>query len=146
MTLAARDNRCEVDDNSVACTGGVDFSNVPGEPLGTLTTSYSALSHKPLSLGPGEDDLVDVMEVVLDMAAKWKSLGAALRIRHAELNTISARHQNDPIECLRDILCAWLQQHYDHNINGQPSWRILCQAIYKPVGGNNPGLASRIAG
>ena len=96
-------------------------------------------------LGPGEDDLLDVVEAVLDMAAKWKSLGAALRIRSAEMDTISAENPNDPIECLRDVLKAWLQLRYDAKRFGQPSWRMLCQAVQKPAGGNNPALAMKIA-
>ena len=82
----------------------------------------------------------------MDVAAKWMPLGTALRLRPADLNTIQARHHGDPTECLRDILVAWLQQRYDTKKFGQPSWRLLCQAVYKPVGGNNPVLARRIAG
>ena len=85
------------------------------------------------------------MEAVLDVAAKWKSLGQALRVRPAEMDTISATHNNDPTECLRDVLKAWLQQHYDTRRFGQPSWRMLCQAVHRPVGGNNPALAMKIA-
>ena len=95
-------------------------------------------------LDPGEDDCDDVVEAVIDMAAKWKSLGLALRIRHAELNTISATHHNDPVKCLRDMLYAWLQEHYDTTTYGQPTWKLLCKAVHKPVGGNNPVLAKKI--
>ena len=92
-----------------------------------------------------EDHIVDVMEAVLDIAARWKSLGAALRIKHAELETISSTHPNDPTECLRAVLYAWLLQCYDVRQLGEPSWRMLCQAVHKPVGGNNPRLARKIA-
>ena len=110
-----------------------------------LRTSCNVLSYSTISLGPGEDDLLDVMEAVLDMAANWKSLGAALGIRSAEMDTISATYPNDPTECLRGVLKAWLQLRYDAKRFRQPSWRMLCQAVQKPVGGNNPGLASKIA-
>ena len=96
-------------------------------------------------LGPGEDDLPDVLEAVLDIAARWKSLGTALRIRPAEMDTISAIHHNDPTECLRDVLFGWLQQRYDTKRFGQPSWRMLCKAVHKRVGGDNPALARKIA-
>ena len=86
------------------------------------------------------------MEAVLDGAARWQSLGTALRIRQTEMDIISATHHNDPIECLRDVLYAWLQQRYDTMTYGQPSWKLLCIAVHKPVGGNNPALARRIAG
>ena len=82
----------------------------------------------------------------MDVAARWKPLGAALGLKASDLDTIQARHQGDPTECLRDMLVAWLQQRYDTTMFGQPSWRLLCHAVYKPVGGNNPFLARRIAG
>ena len=89
---------------------------------------------------------MDVMEEVMDMAARWRPLGLALRLRAAELETIFSKNHTDPTECLRDMLHSWLQQHYDTTKFGQPSWRLLCQAIHKPVGGNNPRLAKEIAG
>ena len=83
----------------------------------------------------GEDDLVDVTEEVSDVAAKWRSLGLALRIKTAELDAISSKNHTDPTDCLRDMLLAWLQQRYDSKRFDSPSWRMLCQAISKPVGG-----------
>ena len=80
------------------------------------------------------------------MAPKWRPLGLALRLKPAQLDTISSKNHTDPSECLRDMLLAWLQQRYDTTKFGQPSWRLLCQAIHKPAGGNNPGLARKIAG
>ena len=79
------------------------------------------------------------------MASKWRPLGLALRLRAAELETISSKNHTNPTECLRDMLLAWLQQRYDTTKFGQPSWRVLCQAIHKQVGGNNPRLAKEIA-
>ena len=96
-------------------------------------------------LGPGEDDLADVMEAVLELAAEWESLGTALRITPTELGTLSSKNLPDPKKCLRGVLLAWLQQRYDTKKFGQPSWRMLCKAVHKPVGGNNPALARKIA-
>ena len=99
------------------------------------------INHTPLF--SGEDDLVDVMEEVMDVTSSWKSLGLALRLKAAELDTISLKNHTDPTECLRDMLLAWLQQRSSKF--GPPSWRILCQAISKRAGGNNPALARKIA-
>ena len=129
----------------MAYARGDDFSGVSGDPLGMLSMSCSVVSYKPHPLDPGEDDLVDVMEAVLDIAAEWESLGIVLRITPAELYTISSKNHSDPKKCLRDVLFAWLQQRYDTKRFGQPSWRMLCQAVQKPVGGNNPALARKIA-
>ena len=98
-----------------------------------------------IHFGPGEDDLADVLDAVLDMAAEWKSLGAALRIRHGELEAFFKKNHTDPNGCLIDVLLAWLKLNYDTKKFGQPSWRVLCQAIQKPAGGNNPALARKIA-
>lgn len=37
---------------------------------------------------PDEDDLVDVVDEVTDLAAKWRPLGLALRLKSAVLDTI----------------------------------------------------------
>ena len=99
----------------------------------------------PHPLDPGDDDIMDVKEEVMDMAPNWKPLGMALRLKPAELDRISLTNATDPFECLTNMLRAWLQQRYDTKRFGQPSWRLLCQAIHNPAGGNNPGLAKKIA-
>ena len=96
-------------------------------------------------LFPGEDDLVDVVEEVMVLSPKWRSLGLVLRLKATELNTISSKNHNDSTECLKDMLLVWLQQCYKINMFGIPSWRMLCQAISNPAGGNNPPLARKIA-
>lgn len=89
---------------------------------------------------------MDVLEEVMDMASKWKPLGRALRLRAARLDTISSNNHNNHTECLSDMLHSWLQQGYDTKKLGLPSWRLLCEAIHNPAGGDNPGLARKIAG
>ena len=44
-------------------------------------------------LFPGEDDLVDVVEEVMYVASNWRSLELALRLKAAELDTISSKNQ-----------------------------------------------------
>ena len=100
---------------------------------------------KHILLFPGEDDLVDVIEEVMDVAARWRSLGLALRLKVVDLDTISLKNNNDPTECLGDMLLSWIQQRYDVSRFGLPSWKLLCQAISKSPGGNNPALARKIA-
>ena len=93
-----------------------------------------------------EDDLIDVMEEVMDVAGKWRVLGQALRLRPSDLDIIEKKYCNsDPTECLRGTLQAWLQQRRNVQEYGPPSWDMLCEAVKKPSGGNNPALAKRIA-
>ena len=93
----------------------------------------------------GEDDLTDVMDEVMEVVEKWRALGMALRLKTSELDSIKSKNHTDPTECLRDTLQAWLQQRYDVQKYGVPSWDILCKAVKKPSGGNNPALADKIA-
>ena len=104
------------------------------------------MSNKSHFFFPGEDDLVDVMKEVLDVAPKWKSLGLALRLKAAQLDSIYSTNHDNPNYCLRDMLRAWLQQRYNFKRFGLPSWKLLCQATSKSAGGNNPALARKIAG
>ena len=96
-------------------------------------------------LFPGEGDLEDVMEEVTGVTAKWNALGLVLRLQNEELDTISINNNNNATKCLKDMLVAWLQQRYDIKKFDPPSWKMLCLAISKPAGGNNPALAREIA-
>ena len=87
---------------------------------------------------------MDVVKEVMDLAPKWHSLGLSLRLKAAELDTISSKNHTNPTECLKDTLLTWLQERYNINKFGPPSWRMLCRAISNPAGGNNPALARKI--
>ena len=92
----------------------------------------------------GENDLFNVKEEVMELASRWKDLGLALRLQNPTLETISSKNNRDPEDCLRDMLLAWLRGQYDTKQFGQPSWELLCQAVEKRAGGNNPALAGSI--
>ena len=102
-----------------------------------------AINHTPLFLGEG--DLFDVLQKVKDLAPRWWSLGLALRLTAAKLETINSKNHTNPEECLKEMLLTWLNQCYNVRRFGPPSWKMLCQATFNPAGGNNPALARRIA-
>lgn len=85
------------------------------------------------------------MAEVIDVASKWKFLGQALRLNAAELDTIGASNYNQCNACLQETIKAWLNKRYNFQKFGSPSWKKLCHAIETRTGGNNPGLAARIA-
>lgn len=91
-----------------------------------------------------EDDLVDVMEEVMDIAKSWRQLGQALRLKNVDLECIASKHSNNFVECLRDTLLAWLQQRYDIKRFGPPTRRALSKAIESRAGANNPALAKKL--
>ena len=107
-------------------------------------TPSDDMCNKLHSVVSGEENLVDVVEKVMDLASRWNSFGLALRLKPAELETISSKNNTDPTECLKDMLLTWLRQQYIKKV-GPPSWRMLCKAISVQVGGNNPALAKEIA-
>ena len=60
----------------------------------------------------GEDDLLDVISAVADLAGRWKGLGISLGICLSDLDAILFPSPND---CLREILALWLKQNYNVN-------------------------------
>ena len=89
-----------------------------------------------------EDDLVDVLKEVSDVAANWKGLGLELGLRPSTLETIGT---TQPQYYLMNTLTAWLRQNDNVKKYGLPSWAMLCKAVESPVGGNNRALSVRIA-
>ena len=87
-----------------------------------------------------EDDLFDVYKAVLDVAAVWRDIGLALRMRKPELDVIRESHPQSPKDCLNAMLSGWLQGR-----NGPPTLGALCEAVAEPAGGNNRALAEEIA-
>ena len=94
-----------------------------------------------LSIGIG--DLYDVTVQLRDVAARWRYVGLALRLRDPDLSSIAA--EGKPVmDCLTDMLRLWLNKNYDVDKYGEPSWQMLAEAVREPVGGNNPALADKI--
>ena len=90
------------------------------------------------------DDLFDVYCEVIDVAHNWKGLGKALRLRPSVLERIEADRQFVKAR-LNDVLTEWLQEAYNTERFGLPSWKLLVAAVAHPAGGNNNALARRIA-
>ena len=83
------------------------------------------------------------------MAVKsvYFSLGLSLRLRDSKLQEISQKY---PSECdhqkaLKDVLLLWLRQEYNVKRFGQPTWRMLVEAVNKETGGDDHELAKKIA-
>ena len=92
----------------------------------------------------GIDDLFEVQCELDDVTSRWKELGLALRLRPAVLKTIETQ-QTDLNSRMIDILTEWLQQNYNTDRFGLPSWKLLVDAVAHRSGGNNPALARQIA-
>ena len=77
----------------------------------------------------------------------YYSLGRSLRLRANDLNAISEAcpNESDHEKGLNDVLLLWLQQKYNVERFGKPTWRTLVEAVNKKTGGNNHDLAKDIA-
>ena len=91
-----------------------------------------------------EENLVDVLNEVNDLASKWNAMGLALRLRDPDLEIIDSKYRNDPRRCLKEVLQAWLKCKYNVKKFGSPSWKLLCKAVGDKCGGDNPALATKI--
>ena len=88
------------------------------------------------------DDLIDVKRAVIELAARWRAIGEALRLTTGKLDSISLVNLCDPEKCLSDVLSEWLCNYPGSRV---PSWRWLVEVVADPVGGNNRQLAKQIA-
>ena len=79
---------------------------------------------------------------LIPLAARWKDIGIALRLRGGELDKMDLRH---PDQCLSGVLESWLKRNYDDKMFGPPTWRWLVEIVADPAGGNDAALADKIA-
>ena len=71
-------------------------------------------------------------------------MGLALRLDPNSLNGIEAK-KSDVENNLSDVLEEWLKKSYDTESFGDPSWKLLVDAVAHPVGGKDRALAMEIA-
>ena len=92
----------------------------------------------------GIDDLFIVNSELLPVADKWKRIGLALRLDPDLLRRIRGNN-TDVEDCLVDVLTEWLKKAYNTSLFGDPSWKLLVEAVAHPAGGNDRALAEKIA-
>ena len=91
------------------------------------------------------DDLPDVQDELTPAAAKWKSIGIALRLNPDTLESIQAEKSGDLAACLESMVTDWLEKNYNWGKFGPPSWQMLDKAVSHPAGGAYMALAEKIA-
>ena len=97
----------------------------------------------PINTGP--QDLAAVHKAVVDIQASWKCFGTQLGLEQVKVDTADVKCHSNPKECLREVLCEWLNGNYNKKKHGNQSWRKVCEATASPAGGGNTELANRIA-
>ena len=103
--------------------------------------------NEQFKLHAGEDDVMDVMEEVVSIKSVWFNLGKWLRLRKEDLEGISQScpNESDHDKALEEVLLLWLQQKYNVEKFGPPTWKMLVEAVDKKTGGNDHSLAKEIA-
>ena len=91
------------------------------------------------------DDLFNVYAELIEVAHKWKRIGLALRLSWNLLEKIHCENHGDMENCLRDVLTQWLRKVYKTSVLGDPSWKLLVEAVAHRAGGNDCALADKIA-
>ena len=92
-----------------------------------------------------EDDLFEVMEEISTLDSKYYQIGMGLRLKPKDLQSIEERFHQDPSRALSKVVETWLQQQYNVQKCGQPTWQMLVKAVNSPAGGNDHTLAKKIA-
>ena len=82
-------------------------------------TPHSQLAGQQLS----EKDLLNVMEELADVRAKWYNIGLGLGLSVGTLDGIKADHSNTS-DCLREALKTWLKTHLP-----PPTWSKVVDAL-----------------
>ena len=92
-----------------------------------------------------EDNLYDVVEELTPLAAKWKAIGRALRLKSGDLDRIEFAHPGRPRECLSDVILMWLKKNYRVEKYGQPTWQKIVEIVANSAGGDDAARAKIIA-
>ena len=104
------------------------------------------MHHCPLFTTDLNDHLFDVQSELIPVAANWRSIGIAIRLKLDVLESIETRFKGDPHVCLSHMVTEWLKRNYDVKKFGEPTWQKLVEAVGHPAGGANTALATEIAG
>ena len=96
----------------------------------------------PLDLS---DDIFDVKNELITVAARWRDVGIALHLKFDTLDNIENRCINEPHRCLELMVTEWLKRNYNLKRFGEPTWQKLVDAVNSPAGGANRALAIDIA-
>ena len=79
------------------------------------------------------------------VAANWEGIWLALRLPVGDCDTTKNDCNGNCDKCLRATIVKWLNQSYNTDKHGKPTWKMLAQAVSDPCGGDNNAHAKKIA-
>ena len=78
----------------------------------------------------GINDLHTLQTLLKDVSYQWELIGLALHLLQPQLNILKADHLGEGQNLfLVAMLETWLQQNYNITEFGEPSWRMLVEAL-----------------
>ena len=89
-----------------------------------------------------EEDLFDVLEEISTLESRYYQIGIGLRLKLKDVQSID---KEDPSRALSTVIETWLQQKYNVQRHGPPTWQMLVKVVDSPAGGNDHTLAKKIA-
>lgn len=93
----------------------------------------------------GKEDAFDVKCAIVNIAARFYSVGCALGLPASILDKIQNDNPRDSEKALMQVINMWLAQNFNAKRFGAPSWRTLVNALAEPAGGNDSLLAKEVA-
>ena len=91
-----------------------------------------------------ESDFQEVRKEVSKLTANWQALGSALGLSRSATREIDLANRGDPSRCLDGVIEKWLNQDYNYEKFGLPTWKKLVAAVESNSGGKDPALAKKI--
>ena len=85
-----------------------------------------------------------MFDEVESVAANWQGMAIRLGLLPSDRDIIAKQCQQNPTNCLLEVLVKWLRKSYDTIKFGPPTWKILIDAVASHAGGDNPALAEEI--
>ena len=77
------------------------------------------------------------------VAHKWIEIGLLLGIPYSQLKMLEYSDGLD--EMVQGVVRAWLEEKYNTQVFGRPSWRKLVEVVGARAGGSHAALAQEIA-
>ncbi|KAL5510252.1 hypothetical protein EMCRGX_G005767 [Ephydatia muelleri] len=90
----------------------------------------------------GTDDFQEIRREVQPIAGMWPAFAQGIGLMPSDVREIELAQRGDPSRCLDSAIEKWLNQGYNTERFGLPSWKGIAMGI-KQCG--NPALAKRIA-
>ena len=76
-----------------------------------------------------EDDWNIIVTECNSLSYKWEELSAFLGLPRNRIESIKKNHPSDDTGCLNDALGQWIEQKYNKEKFGMPSWRTLLKGV-----------------